>query len=152
MSRGFRPLKLWMTMKHYGLDGERALRRRSVACAHHLYERVGDHPDFTILHEPNRDTYRFRSAPEDLTGSAETAPDAAESRLNEDLDELNQGMVDAGFVAPPTTTLFEGHRALRKSICSARTTRADVDRAFDALAEAGARLDAEWHASASLPG
>ena len=60
-------------------------------------------------------------------------------------DALNSG------VAFPTTTLIDGHRALRTSICSARNTRVDVDRSFDAFANTGTQMDDEWRESASLP-
>ena len=36
MSRGFKALKLWMTLKHYGTEGYRALLRQNVRCAAHL--------------------------------------------------------------------------------------------------------------------
>ena len=58
-------------------------------------------------------------------------------------DVLNSG------VAFPTTTQIDGHRALRMYICSARTTRVDVDRSIDAFANTGNQLDDEWRESAS---
>ena len=154
MSRGFRALKLWMTMKQYGLEGYRALLRQSVDCARHLHERVSDHPDFTTLQAPNLYIYSFRYVPADLRAARSTAPEAAAPRLEEYLDNLNQGAVDAVLesgVAFPTTTLIRGRRAMRMSICSFRTAPQDVDRTFDALASAGARLDDERRESASLP-
>ena len=154
MSRGFRALKLWMTMKQYGLEGYRELLRNSVACAHHLHDRVVDHPDFVALQEPNLYIYSFRYVPADLADALETFGGAASTRIHDYLDELNQGAVDEVLhsgEAFPTTTLIRGHRTLRMSICSFRTTESDIDRTFEALAEAGARLDDEWRESASLP-
>lgn len=153
MSRGFRGLKLWMTMKQYGIDGYRQLLRRSVDCAHHLHDRVVAHPDFVTLHEPNLYIYSFRYVPSDLADVLETT-EAAAPRLNDYLDKLNQGLVDdvlESGLAFPTTTLVRGNRSVRMSVCSFRTTTDDIDRTFDALAEAGARLDDEWRDAASLP-
>lgn len=154
MSRGFRALKLWMTMKQYGLEGYRQLLRGSVDCAHHLHERVVAHPDFVALQEPNLYIYSFRYVPTDLAEALETAADAAQTRLDQYLDELNQGMVDEVLhsgEAFPTTTLIHGKRTVRMSICSFRTTTEDIDRTIEALADTGARLDAAWRDSASLP-
>lgn len=154
MSRGFRALKVWMTMKQYGLEGYRDLFRGTVACAEHLHDRVTAHPDFVALHEPTTYIYSFRYVPADLAEALASAGDAAADRLDAYLDELNQGAVDAVLhsgEAFPTTTLIRGQRTLRMSICSHRTTEDDVDRTFDALATAGARLDDERRESASLP-
>jgi glutamate/tyrosine decarboxylase-like PLP-dependent enzyme len=154
MSRGFRALKLWMTMKQYGLEGYRELLRGSVDCAHHLHQRVEAHPDFAVLHSPNLYIYSFRYVPADIGVALETADEGSRGRLHEYLDELNQGMVDEVLhsgEAFPTTTLIHGHRTLRMSVCSFRTTTADIDRTFEALDEAGARLDGDWRESASLP-
>ena len=154
MSRGFRALKLWMTMKQYGLDGYRQLLRGSVDCAHHLHDRVVGHPDFVALQEPNLYIYSFRYVPEDLATALETAPEAARPRLEQYLDELNQRMVDEVLESGEaflTTTLVNGHRTLRMSICSFRTTTDDIDRTFETLAETGASVDDEWRESAGLP-
>jgi aromatic-L-amino-acid decarboxylase len=40
------------------------------------------------------------------------------------------------------TSLVRGRRVLRLSLCSHRTTLADVDRVFEALRSAGAAADA----------
>lgn len=154
MSRGFRALKLWMTMKQYGLEGYRQLLRESVALAGHLHDRVVDHPDMAAVQEPNLYIYSFRYVPADLEAALETTDDAAAERIHEYLDELNQGAVDEVLqsgLAFPTTTLIRGHRTFRMSICSFRTTREDIDRTFSALADAAAALDDERRASASLP-
>lgn len=154
MSRGFRALKLWMTLKQYGLEGYRDLLRGTVACANHLHDRVAAHPDFAVLHDPNLYIYSFRYAPADLTEALETAGEAARERLHGYLDELNQAIVDEVLdtgLAFLTTTEIRGRRTLRMSVCSFRTTEADIDRTFEALAETGARLDETWRESASLP-
>jgi len=154
MSRGFRALKLWMTVKQYGLEGYRELLRGSVACAAHLHERAVEHPDVAVLQEPNLFIYSFRYVPADLADALESADDAAAVRGHEYVDALNQGAVDEVLhsgLAFPTTTLVRGHRTFRLSICSFRTTTEDVDRTFDALTDAAGRLDDERRESASLP-
>lgn len=154
MSRGFRALKLWMTMKHYGLDGYRTLLRKSVGCAEHLDELVRTHDDFAAVQEPNLFIYSFRYVPADLQEVLADPPAVPLDRVHQYLDELNQTIADevvqSGLAFLTTTTIHE-KRALRMSICSHRTTEADIDTVFDSLAKTGARLDEEWRASASLP-
>lgn len=153
MSRGFRALKLWMTLKQYGRDGYRELIRKNVDCAAHLHRRVADHADFATLQEPTLYIYSFRYVPADLQHALEPDHPGAE-RVNGYLDDLNQRVIDdvvASGLAFLTTTQIRGRRSLRMSICSHRTTADDVDRTFDALADAGARLDGEMRDDASLP-
>ncbi|WP_255198387.1 pyridoxal phosphate-dependent decarboxylase family protein [Halorarius litoreus] len=154
MSREFRALKLWMSLKHYGLAGYRDLLRKNVDCAHHLDGLVRDHDDFAAVQDPNLFIYSFRYVPADLQTALVDPPDVPLDRVHEYLDELNQAIIDEvvkSGLAFLTTTSIHGHRALRMSICSHRTTTDDIEMVFEALAETGARLDAEWRESASLP-
>lgn len=143
MSRGFRALKVWMSLKHFGVEGYRKLLGRNVACAEHLDRRVREAPDFEALHEPNLYIYSFRYVPADLRRAPEedaAARDAVEAYL----DRLNQRVADeiresgAAFVM---TTSIRGRTVIRLSICSHRTTREDIDEVFETLREIGARLD-----------
>jgi glutamate/tyrosine decarboxylase-like PLP-dependent enzyme len=154
MSRGFRALKLWMSLKHYGLEGYRALLRESVECAVRLDDLVRSHDDFAAVQEPNLFIYSFRYVPADLQEALADPPAVPLARVHEYLDELNQGIADEvvqSGLAFLTTTTVHDRRTLRMSICSHRTTEEDVERVFDGLAEAGARLDSNWRESASLP-
>jgi glutamate/tyrosine decarboxylase-like PLP-dependent enzyme len=138
MSRGLRALKVWMSLKQYGLSGYRRLLRQNVACVEHLDARVRAHPDFEALHEPTLFIYSFRYAPAALQGS----PD--DSHVDAYLDDLQESIVDAvqeSGLAYLTTTDVRGRAALRMSVCSHRTTTDDIDLTFEALAEHGARID-----------
>ncbi|WP_312911616.1 pyridoxal phosphate-dependent decarboxylase family protein [Natronosalvus caseinilyticus] len=154
LSRGFRALKLWISMKYYGLEGYRELLRTSVRCAEHLDTLVRTHEDFLAVQEPNLFIYSFRYVPGDLQMTLADPPDVPLARVDQYLDELNQAITDEvvrSGLAFLTTTTIRGRRALRMSICSHRTTEADVETVFDALAETGARIDEEWRPKASLP-
>lgn len=146
MSRGFRALKVWMSLKTIGLEGYRELLGRNVAQAERLDERVREHPDFRSFHEPNLFMYSFRYAPADLQEALDGEGLDAEDRESVEayLDEANAAIAESiqesglGFL---TTTLMDGHEALRMSICNHRTTTADVERMFDAFASAGRDFD-----------
>jgi glutamate/tyrosine decarboxylase-like PLP-dependent enzyme len=144
MSRGFRALKVWMTLKHYGVDGYRKLLAQSVHCAERLDELVRASDDFEALHEPNLFIYSFRYRParlRDRVGEEQTASY---------LDRLNQMIADgiqaSGFAFVMTTTMHE-RVVLRLSICSHRTTPRDIEAVFNKLGEIGAELDRKQQAA-----
>jgi len=157
MSRGFRALKVWMTLKHVGVEGYRTLLGRSVELTEHLDARVRDAPDFEALHEPNLYIYSFRYVPRDLP-EARTAGDEqnpATDRIQDYLDTLNQRIADDvrergdAFVM---TTAIHDRTVLRLSICSHRTTVEDVDAVFEWFREAGERIDATEREGLGVPG
>lgn len=154
MTREFRALKLWTLLKYFGQEGYRALLHNSVDCAERLDALVRDHEDFTTLQDPNLYIYSFRYVPADLQETLADPPAVPVARVQEYLDELNQGIadevVDSGFAFLTTTTIHD-RRALRMSICSHRTGEDDIETVFDRLAETGARLDEEWREQARLP-
>lgn len=138
MSRPFRALKLWMSLKHRGVEGYRQLLRQNCYCAEHLHDRVEGAENFQVLQEPNLFIYSFRYLPADLR--------SAEDSVNEYADWLNQRITDDLRLtgeAYVTTTEVQGHTVIRLSICSHRTTPADIDRTFEALRDHGQRLDEE---------
>lgn len=145
MSRGFRALKVWMTLRHYGVEGYRKLLRQGIRCAERLDERVCLSEDFERLHQPNLYIYSFRFAPrQERTTARRSAQDQAQ--LDARLDRLNQRMADeiqARGTAFVMTTRIRGRTVLRLSICSHRTTLADIDFVFDVLAQIGRELAAQ---------
>lgn len=154
MSRGFKALKVWMTLKHYGVDGYRQLLTQNVRCAEHLDARVREADDFVALHEPNLNLYSFLYAPRDLQlddPESGAGREAADRYLN----ELNQRIADAiqlSGVAFVMTTSIRGRTVLRLSICSHRTTIEDIDRTFETLREIGRREDRRLRPTVDVKG
>jgi len=145
MSRGFRALKVWMSLKHYGVEGYRTLLSQNVRCAEHLDARVRESDDFVALHEPNLHVYSFQYAPADLQ-DAPAGDDERREALDAYLDELNQRIADGiqlSGVAFVMTTSMHDRTVLRLSICSHRTTLDDVDETFETLREIGGQVDDE---------
>ncbi len=143
MSRGFHALKVWMTLKHYGADGYRALLRQNVRCAEYLHELVQESPDFQVIHQPTLFIYSFRYAPQRYGEEIALNPERREE-LEGHLDRINQRMADElqlSGLAFVMTSAVRGRTVLRLSICSHRTTLDDIRQVFDALAELGRRLD-----------
>lgn len=149
MSRGFRALKVWMTLKHYGVDGYRKLLAQGVRCAERLDELVRASEEFEALHEPNLFIYSFRYAPAHYREAAADGADGAGNAgraVEAHLDRLNQRIADeiqaSGFAFIMTSTVH-GRTVLRLSICSHRTTLADIEAVFEKVSEIGAALEEE---------
>ena len=132
LSRGWRALKVWMSLRHYGAEGYRTFFRQTIACAKHLHALVLASDDFEAVQpEPELYLYSFRWAPPSLRGN--------DARL----DELNQRLTDelqSRRIAFAMTTRIHDRVTQRLSICSHRTTIADIDATFAAMREIGQEL------------
>ncbi len=132
LSRGWRALKVWMSLRYYGADAYRTFFRQTIACAKHLHALVLASEDFEAVQpEPELYLYSFRWAPPSLRGN--------DARL----DELNQRITDelqSRRLAFAMTTRIHGRVTQRFSICSHRTTIADIDATFEAMRAIGREL------------
>lgn len=148
MSRGFRALKVWMTLKHYGVEGYRTLLGQNIRCAEHLDRLVRASPNFETLHHPTLFIYAFRYAPETLR-TVVKEPAEQNEQIDAYLDRLNQMIADeiqlsgAAFVM---TSKLRGRTVLRFSICSHRTSIEDIDLVFAKLQELGVKLQSQLKA------
>jgi glutamate/tyrosine decarboxylase-like PLP-dependent enzyme len=125
LSRGFRALKVWLTLSVYGADAIGAVVQQTCDLAQHLAARIDAEPDLERLAPValNIVCFRYRAA---ATG----------------LDTLNAAIVadlQEDGVAAPSTTLLNGRLAIRAAIVNHRTGRADVERLIDAVLERGRR-------------
>jgi aromatic-L-amino-acid decarboxylase len=130
-TRGFRALKLWMTLQHMGRNGVASLVRRHVALAHRLADAVDAAPDLERVTPVELSVVCFRYVPPGRTG------DAAR------LDALNKALVEriqAEGRAFLTGTVLRGRFALRACVLHYGTTETDVDALVDVVRETGARL------------
>jgi len=124
LSRGFRALKTWFTLKVYGTDRLGATIARTCALARLLQSRIEAEPRLELLAPARLNIVCFR-----LRG-----PDA---------DAVNAALVvdlqDSGLAAPSTTTI-DGKLAIRAAIVNHRTGERDIERLVTAtLALADAR-------------
>ncbi len=128
LSREFRALKVWMTLKAYGTDGLARVVESGCEVAQHLAARVAAEPSLELLAPVALNIVCFRVA-----------------RGAEDLDWLNREIVgdlqEAGIAAPSTTTVG-GRLAIRAGLFNHRTTRADADALVDGVLEMAKRRQA----------
>jgi glutamate/tyrosine decarboxylase-like PLP-dependent enzyme len=129
-TRGFRALKVWMTMQQFGLRGYQAAIDDNVALARYLADRVRSSPDFDLMAPPSLSVvcFRYRHA---------SLPD------EEALASLNRALLERlqlGGEAFITSTELRGRFVLRACIVNYRSTRADVDRMLEAIRAIGREL------------
>jgi aromatic-L-amino-acid decarboxylase len=121
LSRGFRALKTWFTLKVHGTDAIGAVISRTCAIARYLESRIVATPELELLAPVALNIVCFRYRAEDA--------DRLNARIVVDLQE-------SGIVAPSTTKI--GNRlAIRAAIVNHRTDTCDVDALVDAVVALG---------------
>lgn len=122
LSRGFRALKTWFTLKVHGTDALGAVISRTCALARYLESRIRTMPALELLApvQLNIVCFRYRG---------------------DDADALNAGIVadlqESGIVAP-STTMIGNRLAIRAAIVNHRTEQRDIDALLAAVAALGA--------------
>ncbi|MGD9510361.1 MAG: aspartate aminotransferase family protein [Geminicoccaceae bacterium] len=124
LSRGFRALKVWFTLRTFGLD--RLGESIAINCrqARTLGERVAAEPELQLLAPVslNIACFRYRDA-----------PDAELDRLN----ALIVVELQERGIAAPSTTLIGGRLAIRACLCNHRTEQRDLDALVDGVLRLG---------------
>ena len=129
LSRGFRALKVWMSIKEHGLDRFGRLIDRNIAQAHELEELVRGEPQLELLAPVQTNIVCFRFNPGGMT----------DERLNEINEELLIRLHESGIAAPSYTTLGDRY-CLRAAITNFRTNSDDLKVLVAAVKEIGASL------------
>jgi glutamate/tyrosine decarboxylase-like PLP-dependent enzyme len=137
-SRGFRALKVWMSIRQSGRAGYTRMIRDDIALARELYELARRHDELeAFTHSLSIATFRY--VPPALRKAAEARDPAAEETLN----DLNGAILDAmqkeGDVYL-SNAVIGGRYALRACVVNFRTTSADIRAVIDAAVAIGRRL------------
>ena len=134
-SRGFRALKVWMSLEEHGVAKFGRLIDQDLAHARYLAERIKATPDLSICFPTAINIVCFRYEPSGL-------PEPVLKTLN---TEIMVRMQEAGIAAVSDTTVH-GRHCLRAAINNHRTTRADLDILIDEVARLGVicRDDNNW--------
>ncbi len=123
LSRGFRALKTWFTLKVLGTDAIGRAISQSCALAKDLETAVIAHPNLELLAPAQLNIVCFRyRAPEAII-------DAVNRRIVADLQE-------AGRVAPSLTRI-NGKNAIRAALFNHRTDHRDIDALIEGAAAFG---------------
>ncbi len=123
LSRGFRALKTWFTLKTYGLAKLGDVIDNTCALARRLEARVRAEPSLELLAPVALNIVCFRHRGVD--------PDSLNARIVADLHESG--------IAAPSTTQIGGQLAIRAAIVNHRTAARDVDALVDEVLALGSR-------------
>jgi len=124
LSRGFRALKTWFTLKTYGATGIGDAISRTCGLADYMRQRIEREPALELLAPVglNIVCYRYRCK----------ASDRINARIAIALQESG--------IAAPSTTMIDGQLAIRAAIVNHRTGRRDIDALIDATLDIGKQL------------
>ena len=145
LSRRFRALKVWLTLRYYGLQRIAAAITEDIAIAEHLGDLVERADDFELLAPVELSICCFRFVPAHIKTRLASATGLEAEEINEELDRLNSRVLNAaqtGGRAYVSNASVRGRFALRACITNFRTTRADVEATINAIRQAAASLDA----------
>jgi glutamate/tyrosine decarboxylase-like PLP-dependent enzyme len=133
-TRGFRALKVWMTLQQFGLSGYQEVIEGNLALAAYLADRVRREPCLELAAPPSLSVVCFRFV-----------SDRSGSRDEESIAALNRALLERlqlGGEAFLTSTELRGRFVLRTCIVNYRSVRDDVDRMLAAVLAIGKDLAA----------
>jgi len=125
-TRGFRALKVWLSIQHYGLDGYRKMITQDINTAYDLRRKLFTRSDFEVVTAGPLSVTCFRYVPAGVTEDM--------------LDDLQRQIVawtNASARAFITSTMIDGKVVVRACHVNFRTTSEDLDVLLDTLTEAG---------------
>lgn len=135
LSRGFRALKTWFTLKVHGTEALGAVISRTCELARYLERRITETHELELMApaELNIVCFRYRA---------------------QDSDRVNQQIVielqESGIVAPSTTAIG-GHLVIRAAIVNHRTGRAEIDALVDSTLSFGRAMRNSAAKSQTVP-
>lgn len=135
LSRGFRALKIWMTLKTYGTERMGDMIRYRCELASRLARRIETERDLELMAPVALNVVCFR-----FNDGRET-----------DLDELNREIVadlQEGGIAIPSTTRLDGKLAIRAALINHRIEWCDLEALVDGVLDIGRRRTAAEKTSA----
>jgi len=130
LSRRFRALKVWFTLKYYGARRLAEAISDDNALAQYLAQSIQASEDFELLAPVELSICCFRYVSSGMRDRLANASAEEQVAVNHELDELNTRImlsVQRGGSAYLSNATIGGRFALRMCIVNFRTTRADID-------------------------
>jgi glutamate/tyrosine decarboxylase-like PLP-dependent enzyme len=145
LSRGFKALKVWMSLKEHGIGKYRSRIAANIAQAKYLGELIQKCPELELLAEVSLNIVCYRYNPG--TGQPAGAPSdpgvvpppPGNAALNAFNKELLMQLHESGEAAP-SYTLLNGRYAIRVAITNHRTRMEDMDVLVAATLKIGREL------------
>ena len=135
LSRGFRALKAWMSLKEHGLHKYGRLIEQNINQARYLEKIVQQEPQLELATPVSLNVICFRYVGEDRSRSRQQ---------EHDLDNLNQkllGRLQEEGIAVPSGTTIAGRTYLHLAITNHRSRLEDLDLLVREVLRIGGQLD-----------
>ncbi|PSL21764.1 pyridoxal phosphate-dependent decarboxylase family protein [Shimia abyssi] len=132
LSRGFKALKIWMSIKEHGLEKFGRLIDQNIAQGQYLTARIAENPVLELIAPTEINIVCFRHRIENAT----------ESQIKDFNTELMLQIQESGIAVISDTTLRDQH-CLRVAVNNHRTRTEDLDILLDAVINTGAEILAE---------
>jgi aromatic-L-amino-acid/L-tryptophan decarboxylase len=116
LSRSFRALRMWMSIKEHGIDKYRRMIEQNVAQASYLVELIEESEELELMAPAPLNIVCFRYKPVGFT--------------EEELDGLNKEVlfqIQEQGIAGPSSTVLDGRFAIRVAISNHRSRLDDFD-------------------------
>jgi len=143
LGRRFRAIKLWFVLRYFGAEGLAERIRQHIRLASEFASWVDSSPDFERMAPAPLSTVCFRAHPRDLarqTRDSGRSRDESESYL-ERLNETLMAEVNRTGKLFLSHTRLDGKFTLRLAVGNIRTTRKQVELAWEVLRAETSRLD-----------
>jgi aromatic-L-amino-acid/L-tryptophan decarboxylase len=129
LSRGFKALKVWMSLKEHGLEKYKILTQQNIAQAFYLEELVKKQPQLEMLCPVTMNIVCFRFYKEGFTTA----------QLNELNKEIVMQLQETGIVSP-SSTLLKGNYAIRLAIVNHRSRKEDFEKLVEETVKLGNKI------------
>jgi glutamate/tyrosine decarboxylase-like PLP-dependent enzyme len=143
LSRRFRALKIWLTLRYYGVRRIANAISEDCAVAAYLGEQIEAATDFELLAAPELSICCFRYVSPSLVVNRRGSEEDT-AAVDAELDQLNTNIMNAvqrGGRAYLSSATLSGKFALRACITNFRTARADIDQTLEIIREAARELE-----------
>jgi aromatic-L-amino-acid/L-tryptophan decarboxylase len=117
-TRAFRALKVWMALKHHGIDGYRRATDHDIALAEYLAKSIDASPDLELCAPQSLSVVCFRLAPGGMKGNPQL------------LDSVNKAALEKIQLSGRaflSSTILDGKFWLRACIVNPHTRREHID-------------------------
>ncbi|MFW6149739.1 MAG: pyridoxal phosphate-dependent decarboxylase family protein, partial [Atribacterota bacterium] len=129
LSRQFRALKIWMSLKQYGTKKYERVINQNIHLAQYLEALVNESPDFQAITSANLSIFCFRYIPKDLKQRYPRMNHNKQKQINKYLNQLNQSIIEKMLKDSHiliSSTILNDIFVLRVCIVNYRTTKQDI--------------------------
>lgn len=144
LSRQFRALKIWMSLKQYGIKKYGRLINQNIYLVRYLAALVDESSDFEAASPVTLSIFCFRYFPEDLRQRYQEVDQLQGEKIEEYLNRLNRVITEEMRTdqrAVLSSTVLGSKYVLRACIVNYRTTKQDIKDILTILRELGHAAD-----------